>query len=110
AGMEEEAELVSGCDRRQDDPAPSTALHVQARRRESRGERGKPRYLRVAAGRRCFTHQAGSASLMEASATAAGSVSPAAGEPALGHAYMMIQAVCRLLPFRRRLVAGGAAS
>ena len=77
AGVEEEAELVSGCGRRQDDPAPSAALHVQACRRNGGGERGKPRHLRVAAAGRCFAHQEGCASVMGASATAAGRASPA---------------------------------
>ncbi len=78
AGMEEEAQLVSGCGRRQDDPTPSAALHVRACRRNGGGERGKPCHLRVAAGGRCFPHQEGCASVMGARATAAGRASPAA--------------------------------
>ena len=49
AGVEDQAELVPGRHRRQDDPAAGPALHVQARGLDRRRGRGQPRDLRVAA-------------------------------------------------------------
>ena len=53
AGVEDQAELVPGCHRRQDDPTGGPALHVQARGFDCRRGRGQSRDLRVAAQRRC---------------------------------------------------------
>ena len=49
AGLEDQAELVPGCHRRQDDPTGGSALHVQARGFDCRRGRGQSRDLRVAA-------------------------------------------------------------
>ena len=49
AGVEDQAELVLGRHRRQDDPTAGPAFHVQARRFDSRRGSGQSRDLRVAA-------------------------------------------------------------
>jgi hypothetical protein len=45
---------------------------------------------------------------MEASATTAGTVPPAAGEQPLGDTYTMIYAVCGSPPFRRSIVVAAS--
>ena len=49
AGVEDQAELVLGRHRRQDDPTTGSAFHVQARGFDSRRGRGQSRDLRIAA-------------------------------------------------------------
>ncbi len=52
AGLEDQAELVSDCDRRQDDPAARSAPNGGARRRDGRGSGGQPCDLCFQAGNR----------------------------------------------------------
>lgn len=49
AGLEDQAELVAGRYRRQDDPARCPAFHVQARGRDGCRDQGQPRHLCVPA-------------------------------------------------------------
>ena len=59
ARVEDEAELVPGRHRRQDDPARRAARHVQARGLDGRRGQGQPRHLRVPARGRRINHREG---------------------------------------------------
>jgi pimeloyl-ACP methyl ester carboxylesterase len=58
-GVEDEAKLVPGRHRGQDDPARRPARDVQTRRRNSRRGKGQPRCVRVAAERCGLSHRKG---------------------------------------------------
>ena len=66
AGVEDEAELVPGRHRRQDDPAAGPAPHVQARGLDGRRGRRQPLHLRVAAAGGGSAHRAGGQGLGDA--------------------------------------------
>ena len=59
AGLEDQAELVSGCHRRQDDPTGGPTLHVQARGFDCGRGRRQSRDLHVAAERGSRAHRKG---------------------------------------------------
>ena len=59
AGVEDEAKLVPGLHRRQDDPARRPARDVQARRFNGGRGQGQPRRVRVAAAGGRFAHREG---------------------------------------------------
>ena len=56
AGVEDQAQLVPGRDRRQDDPAAGAAVHVEARGFDGRRGQGQPRGLRLEARRSGRAH------------------------------------------------------